>query len=74
MKFEMINKIVSFLDYYTFGIYLIHWYFLKLLIKVFNINVQSVIYRFFSPFVVIMLCVFVIYFIRKIPIIKKIVP
>lgn len=74
MKFNIIKKIVGFLDFYTFGIYLIHWYLLQFLIRTFNINNTSIIYRLFAPLIVLVLSVIIIYLIRKIPIIKKIVP
>ena len=74
MKHEYVIKMVSFLEYYTFGIYLIHWYILKILIKLFNININSIVYRLGSPFVVIIICIIIIKFLRNIPLIKKIVP
>ncbi len=74
MKNKYICKIVSFLDFYTFGIYLIHWYILQILIKTFNINITSIVYRLGSPFIVIIVCIFIIKFLREIPLIKKLVP
>ena len=74
MKFDFISKIVHFLDFYTFGIYLIHWYLLEFLIKTFNINNTSIIYRLLAPILVLVMSVIIIYLIRKIPLIKKIFP
>ena len=74
MTYEIISRIVLFLDFYTFGIYLIHWYILQILIKIFNININSIIYRLGSPFIVIIICILIIRFLREIPLIKKIVP
>lgn len=74
MKIGTINKIVHFLDYYTFGIYLIHWYLLKFIMITFNLSNTSIIFRLFSPIIVLIMSVIVIYLIRKIPIIKNIVP
>ena len=74
MKFDFISKFVHFLDFYTFGIYLIHWYILEFLIKIFNINNTSIIYRLFAPILVLIMSVVIIYLIRKIPFIKKILP
>ena len=74
MKFNIISKIVKFLDYYTFGIYLIHWYLLEFLIRTFNIPNTSILYRLFAPLIVLVLCVIIIHIIRKIPIIEKILP
>lgn len=74
MDNNWINKIVSFLDFYTFGIFLIHWYILKILINSFNINIYSIIFRLGSPFIVIGISVLVIYGLRKIPLMKNFVP
>lgn len=74
MKINIINKIVHFLDFYTFGIYLIHWYLLEFLRITFNINNTSIIYRLFSPIIVLIMSVIIIYLIRKIPIVKRIIP
>lgn len=74
MENDYVNRIVSFLDFYTFGIYLIHWYILQIMIKLLNINIHSIIYRLGAPFVVIGIAVCIIYVLRKISLIKNIVP
>ena len=74
MENDHVNRIVSFLDFYTFGVYLIHWYILQIMIKLLNINIHSIIYRLGAPFVVIGIAVCIIYVLRKIPLIKNIVP
>lgn len=74
MRHDIINKVVSFLDFYTFGIYLIHWYILKMLLKIFSINNTLIYYRLFAPFVVIIICVLIVTAMRKIPLIKRCVP
>lgn len=74
MEFNLVNRIVSFLDYYTFGIYLIHWYLIQFLIQIFSIDIASIKFRLFGPVIVIIICVFLINILRKIPGIKRIVP
>jgi len=74
MENKYVNKIVSVLDFYTFGIFLIHWYILKILINSFNINIYSLVFRLCSPFIVILISVLIIYGLRKIPVIKNIIP
>lgn len=74
MKFDFINKIVNFLNYYTFGIYLIHWYILEILIKTFNLPKFSIVFRLGAPFVILIISVGIIWIVRKIPIVEKIVP
>ena len=74
LQFDLIGKIVKTLDFYTFGIYLIHWYVIKFLDITFKLNSTSIIYRLFLPIIVLIMSVIVIYAIRKIPIIRNILP
>ena len=74
MKFDLVSKFVGFVDFYTFGIYLIHWYLLEFILRTFNFSNTSIIYRLFAPFVVLVMAVIIIYLVRKIPIIKRILP
>lgn len=60
MKNNLINKFVSFLDFYTFGIYLIHWYVLKFLVTFFSINITSIYWKVFAPFFIITISVVII--------------
>ncbi len=69
-KYDMIN----FIGKYTFSIYLMHWYFLRILVKTFNINTINIFYRLLSPVVVIPICILITYLLRKIPFVKRIVP
>ena len=74
MKFNWINKIVNYLNYYTFGVYLIHWYLLEIILKVFNIPQTSIAFRLLSPIAVLIISVGIIWILRKIQIVKEIVP
>ncbi|MBE6490730.1 MAG: acyltransferase [Methanobrevibacter sp.] len=74
LKKDNIKKIISYLDHYTFAIYLIHWYIIQFLIVLFNIDITSIIFRLLSPFVVIVICVVIINVLRKVPVVSKIVP
>lgn len=74
MEFDLISKVVLFLDFYTFGIYLIHWYIIQFLIKIFSIDITSILFRLIGPFIVIIICVILINILRKFPIIERIVP
>ena len=67
-------KIISVISKYTFSIYLMHWYLLVIMEDTFSINNHSIIYRLGAPLVVIPLCMIITYLLRKIPIIKRIVP
>lgn len=74
LKFDIISKMVKYLDFYTFGIYLIHWYLIKFIEITFKLNNTSIIFRLFVPIIVLIMSVIVIYVFRKIPLIRSIVP
>lgn len=74
LKIMNIKKIISYLDYYTFAIYLIHWYIIQFLIILFNIDITSISFRLLCPFVVIVMCVVIVNVLRKIPGVSKILP
>ena len=74
MKFDWIGRTVNYLNYYTFGIYLIHWYLLKIILNVSHISRFSIAFRLLSPIAVLIVSVGIIWILRKIPIVKEIVP
>ena len=67
-------KIVDCLSKYTFVIYLMQFFVIDILVRLFNINTLSIIYRLGMPIVVIFLIILITYILRKIPVIKNIVP
>ena len=69
-KYDMVN----FIGKYTFPIYLMHWYFWRIIVKSMNLNIYNIFVRMFLPFVIIFACVLVTNIIRKISLIKKILP
>lgn len=66
----IINKMKK----YTFSIYLIHWYVIDLITNFFELDVHTIVYRLGMPIIVIPICILITYLIRKIPILKYIVP
>lgn len=58
----------------SLGIYLIHMLVKNQLTNLFNINAHSIYYRTFGAIVLYIICLLIVYIIKKIPIIKKIVP
>lgn len=58
----------------SFGIYLIHILVKSRITKFLGLNAVSIYYRAFFPFLVYFLCLFIVYILKKIPIIKKILP
>ena len=71
-------KVINFLGSFTLGIYLTHWYVMEILekvgIKYIGLDTTSLTYRLGAPFVIIAICILIIWIIRKVPIIRNIVP
>lgn len=73
LKIRSLN-FLTFLSNYTFSIYLIHWFVLTITKNEFNINTRSIIYRLGFPLITVAICVIITWVLRKIPLLKKIVP
>ncbi len=79
---RFLNKPVKFLSRYTFGIYLLHMYIVETFPKLINavtgtylyLRDTSLIYRLTAPFIIIPICILIIFLLRKIPAIRHIVP
>lgn len=74
MKWKPLNRLVSSLHSYTFGIYLLHWHLILLIANGLHLNGYSIVYRLGFPFVLIGLCVGIVFLLRKIPGVRRIVP
>ena len=78
MKNSYVKRIVEVVSPYTFAIYLMHMYVLKAVRKiyasVFDISYISMWFRIGAVPIIIIICIIVIKFIRKIPILNTIVP
>ena len=67
-------RIILFFSKYTFVIYLMHYYVMQVIQKEFELVTISIWYRLGMPLIIIPVCVTFAYVLRKIPIIKHIVP
>ncbi len=74
MRFTVVKQLIHFLHPYTFGIYLLHWHLLMYIVNAMQLNIYSMAYRLGFPFVLIGLCVLILYVLRKIPGVRRIVP
>ena len=74
IKNEKVWRFINWASKYTFAIYLMHWYVMVVLEKLFNINLYSVLYRLIGPIVICAVCILIAWIMRKIPVVKKIVP
>lgn len=71
---DLFMKIVNWLSSYTFPLYLLHWFIMNIMLKMFNINTLSIIYRIFVPFLIFIINIFITCIIRKLPFGKDILP
>ena len=67
-------KYINIISKYTFSIYLIHIYILNVITQMFSLDNTRLIYRLGMPVIIIPLSILIAYCIRKIPILKKILP
>ena len=74
IKSEKFWKAVGFLNKYTFSLYLMQWFFLYYVENFTKIDTNSMIYRLGGPFVIFALVIIITFILRKIPIVKWIVP
>ena len=65
---------VLLLKNYTFAIYLLHWFVMRYWIELTHCDTHSIFWRLGGPFLVGAICIGITYVIRKIPIIKFILP
>ena len=69
-----IMYIVGVVSKYTFAIYLLHWHVIQIVIRLFKINVQSIIYRLFSPIPIVALIICIVFLLRKTKVFKLVLP
>lgn len=68
-------KICSWLKGYTFPIYLLHWFLIKVLVKLFHIDTKTLEWRIGGIFLLCFLSIIITWLVRKIPLLgKKILP
>lgn len=67
LKTESFRRGLVVLKDYTFAIYLLHWFVMHLLIRIFHIDTHSIVYRLGGIFLISFICVCITWVIRKIP-------
>lgn len=67
-------KLTTFLKKYTFPIYLMHWFIYRIALKEFLIDSKSLLYRIGFPFLIVIVVICITWLLRRIPVIKRIVP
>lgn len=74
MRVKWTRKVVTFLNQYTFGVYLIHWFVLTAILRFVKINTTSISWRLIAPFGIVAISIGIICIIRKIPILRRVIP
>ncbi len=67
-------NVIKNLSRYTFAIYLLHYYVIDIMKRVFVIDERSIVFRLGAPFIVIPICVVIAKLLRKIPVVRNIIP
>jgi Uncharacterized protein conserved in bacteria len=73
-KNKKLIKVIDFIKDYTFAFYLLHWYIIIGIKKVFAINKYSIYWRLFGFIPIIMIIIVITWILRKIKIGKYILP
>lgn len=73
-KFKITPKILSEISACSFGVYLIHMLVKNHVTDILKLNVFSIWYRTIGAVGLYIICLMIVYIIKKIPIVKKIVP
>lgn len=74
MSYKGVNKIIEILSKYTFNLYLLHWYVLQILLKLFHLDDHSLIIRLIAPFGITLIVVFISWALRKLRPMRRLLP
>lgn len=72
-KFKIVQWIVSF-DKYTFSAYLMHYFLIDIMVRIFDVDTTGIIYRVGSPFIIFGICVLITKIVRKLPVGNYLLP
>ena len=71
---KVVAKVINVLKKYTFSIYLTHWYVMQMLVYEFGADTKSIIYRLGAPFLIVIVVVICTWLVRRIPLVRRILP
>ena len=74
IKNKKFLNLINTIKKYTFSIYLLHWFVIDLLTFILNLKTDSFFYILGLPIIVIPFCISISYIIKKIPVIKHLLP
>ena len=73
-KISSIKKLINFMGQYTFPVYLMHWFVIRIVNDLITIDTKSIVYRLLMPYAIYAVIMIVVWCMRKIPGVRKIVP
>lgn len=73
-RLEIIFEKVCNLSRYTFGTYLLHFFVIDTLLQIFKLNIYSIYFRVITPFVVFIICIVIIKIVKKVPLLRGVLP
>jgi len=67
------NRIIN-LSKYTFGAYLMHFFIIDISLEVLKIDNRNIYFRVFAPFVIFIICIFIENIVKKVPLLRTVLP
>ena len=74
MTNKKVEKVICYIGKYTFAIYLMHWFVMNFITVKFQIDTLSIWWRLGAPIPIGLIVIAITWLIRKIPIVRNIVP
>ena len=74
IKNEKLIHGIEAISRYTFPVYLLHWFVMLQIIETFSIDILSITYRVGAPILIFFICIIIAWIIRKIPVLRHILP
>ena len=74
LKNKKFKSMINWISGYCFAIYLMHFFIMQILNRAFKLDTISILYHLGMPFIIIPICMIITWILRKIPIVKYIVP
>lgn len=71
---ENILNLIEKISHYTFPVYLLHWFILDFLVKPYLTSIHSSFFRICIPYMVFLVCILLAWILRKIPVLKYLLP
>ena len=74
MRVRWVRKVIGFLREYTFSLYLLHWFLIQIYVARCYPDIYTVFYRLVLPFPIIAIIIVIAFIVKKIPVIKHLLP